>query len=40
MQAYENALKTELEKLAPKVKAWEAGEMGSGELSGQGTNGV
>jgi len=33
MQAHENELKPELEKLAPKFKAWEAGEMGSGELS-------
>ena len=33
MQAHENELKAELEKLAPKFKAWEAGEMGSGDLS-------
>ena len=33
MQAHENELKSELEKLSPKFKAWEKGEIGSGELS-------
>lgn len=33
MQAHENELKSALAELAPKFKAWEAGEMGSGELS-------
>jgi hypothetical protein len=33
MQAHENELKIALAELAPKFKAWEAGQMGSGELS-------
>jgi len=33
MQAHENELKVALTELAPKFKAWEAGEMSSGELS-------
>jgi len=33
MQAHEKELKNALAELAPKFKAWEAGEIGSGELS-------
>jgi len=32
LQAHEIELKAELEKLAPKFKAWEGEEMGSGGL--------